>query len=49
MAGDWSQHQLWDNTYHLDDLLDWHEIAVVKAENRRRAEKWQDLQRRDGL
>ena len=38
MAGSWQQHQVWDGTYTLDDLLDWHEIAAVKEENRRRAQ-----------
>ncbi|WP_391489211.1 MULTISPECIES: DUF6889 family protein [Clostridium] len=33
----WQQHQLWDGTYNLDDLLDAHEILLVKAENERRA------------
>ncbi|HID0769579.1 TPA: DUF6889 family protein [Clostridium botulinum] len=33
----WQQHQLWDGTYNLDDLLDAHEILLVKAENEHRA------------
>lgn len=37
MAGMWQQHQLWDGTYTLDDLLDAHEILAVKNENERRA------------
>ena len=38
MGKDWSQHQTWDGTYSIDDLLDWHEMAEVKAENQSRAE-----------
>jgi hypothetical protein len=37
MAGMWQQHQLWDGTYTLDDLLDAHEILAVKHENERRS------------
>jgi len=33
----WRQHELWDGTYTLDDLLDIHEILLVKYENQRRA------------
>jgi hypothetical protein len=33
----WQQHQLWDGTYTLDDLLDAHEMMTVKNENERRA------------
>lgn len=36
-VGDWNQHELWDGTYTFDDLLDWHELAQVREENRRRA------------
>jgi hypothetical protein len=36
MAKDWAQHEVWDRTYSLDDLLDWHEMAIVKAENQKR-------------
>lgn len=39
MAGVWQQHQLWDGTYTLDDLLDAHEWLAVKAENSRRAQE----------
>ena len=38
----WSQHELWDGTYNLDDLLDAHEIIEVKAENQERARKAQE-------
>jgi hypothetical protein len=37
IAGMWEQHQVWDSTYSLDDLLDAHEILAVKHENERRA------------
>jgi len=33
----WKQHEVWDGTYSLDDLLDAHEIMAVKSENERRA------------
>ncbi|HID0823812.1 TPA: DUF6889 family protein [Clostridium botulinum] len=33
----WKQHEVWDGTYTLDDLLDAHEILSVKNENERRA------------
>jgi hypothetical protein len=40
LAGDWQQHQVWDGTYTLDDLLDWHEMHAVKRENERRYREW---------
>ena len=36
-AGHWRQHELWDGTYTLDDLLDIVELIRVKRENERRA------------
>lgn len=33
----WKQHELWDGTYTLDDLLDAHEIMQVTHENEHRA------------
>lgn len=33
----WKQHELWDGTYCLDDLLDIIEVMQVKGENERRA------------
>jgi hypothetical protein len=39
MAGMWKQHQLWDGTYDLDDLLDAHEILEIQNENTLRAEE----------
>jgi hypothetical protein len=46
MAGDWRQHEVWDGTYTLDDLLDWHEMAVVKQENQARARDAAEEERR---
>ena len=36
-AGMWRQHELWDGTYILDDLLDIVELIRVKRENEARA------------
>ena len=36
-AGMWRQHELWDGTYTLDDLLDAVEVIRVRRENERRA------------
>ena len=38
-AGHWRQHELWDGTYTLDDLLDITEMIRVMRENERRAAK----------
>ncbi len=35
-AGFWRQHELWDGTYTLDDLLDIVELMQVTRENERR-------------
>jgi hypothetical protein len=35
----WKQHELWDGTYDLEDLMDIHEILDVKAINEYRARK----------
>lgn len=35
-AGLWRQHELWDGTYALSDLLDAHEMMAVRYENERR-------------
>ena len=35
-AGLWRQHELWDGTYTLDDLLDILELIQVRNENERR-------------
>lgn len=44
-AGIWKQHELWDGTYTLDDLLDVHEMMAVKAENERRHQEMLDMRR----
>jgi hypothetical protein len=36
-AGLWRQHEIWDGTYSLEDLLDIHEVLAVKMENEHRA------------
>ncbi len=36
-AGFWKQHELWDGTYTLGDLMDIHEVMAVKSENEHRA------------
>ena len=36
-AGMWRQHELWDGTYTLDDLLDIVELIWVRNENQARA------------
>ena len=36
-AGYWKQHELWDGTYTLDDLLDAAELIQVRRENEIRA------------
>ncbi len=36
-AGLWRQHELWDGTYTLDDLLDAVELIRVQRENEWRA------------
>ncbi|MBR3098554.1 MAG: hypothetical protein IKH18_03130 [Clostridia bacterium] len=35
--GCWRQHELWDGTYTLDDLLDITEMLRVRLENEHRA------------
>ena len=35
--GYWKQHELWDGTYTLDDLLDAAELIQVQRENETRA------------
>ena len=36
-AGMWRQHELWDGTYILDDLLDIVELIRARMENENRA------------
>ena len=38
LLGFWRQHELWDGTYDVDDLLDIHEAIAMSKENARRAE-----------
>ena len=33
----WRQHEVWDGTYTLGDLLDAHEMMLVRNENEQRA------------
>jgi hypothetical protein len=35
----WQQHEVFDGTYTLDDLLDAHEILAMKYENQNRAQE----------
>ena len=35
--GYWRQHEMWDGTYTLDDLMDILELMQVSNENQRRA------------
>ena len=35
--GMWRQHEVWDGTYTLGDLLDAHEMMAVRNENEQRA------------
>jgi hypothetical protein len=46
-AGMWRQHELWDGTYTLDDLMDIVELIRVKRENERRAAEaaWERAER----
>ena len=37
MAGLWRQHELWDGTYDLDDLITIHQMLDIKAVNEYRA------------
>ena len=37
MAGYWRQHEMWNGTYTLDDLMDIVELIQVRNENQRRA------------
>lgn len=42
----WRQHEVFDGTYTIDDLLDAHELLTVKAENKSRAAEYEETQRR---
>ena len=43
--GLWRQHETWDGTYTLVDLLDAHEMIAVRVENQRRAQEQADIER----
>ena len=43
MAGLWRQHETFDGTYNLDDLLDVHEMLDIQEENRRRVHEWERI------
>lgn len=49
IAGHWKQHELWDGTYTLSDLLDIHEIMAVEAENKKRAQAAAEQRRELGI
>ena len=38
-TGFWRQHELWDGTYTIDDLLDITELIRVRQENEMRAQE----------
>ena len=44
-AGLWKQHELWDGTYTLDDLLDAVELIRVSRENTRRVAESKEMMR----
>jgi hypothetical protein len=46
-AGFWKQHELWDGTYNLDDLLDIHEMMAVQNENKARS--YEAMERRSKM
>jgi len=46
VAGMWRQHEVWDGRYTFSDLMDAHEILIVREENKRRAEEYAEQQRR---
>ena len=43
MAGAWQQHHVFDGTYTFSDLVDYHIMAAIKAENQRRYDTWRKL------
>ena len=40
MAGDWKQKEVWDGTYMIDDLFDWHEMNTNKLINQNIYQEW---------
>lgn len=49
MRGDWRQHEVWDGTYTFDDLVEWHDMAIVKDENERRIRDWNEMMSRSRM
>lgn len=45
MQGMWRQHETWDGTYTLGDLIDAHEMMMVQAENEKRARIQAEIER----
>ena len=43
----WQQHQTWDGTYNLTDLLDIREAMIVENENKRRAQEASEREARN--
>lgn len=43
MQGMWQQKEVFDGTYTLDDLLDAHEMIILQAENKRRAQEYAEM------
>lgn len=43
MQGMWQQKEVFDGTYTLDDLLDAHEMIILQAENKRRAQEYEEM------
>lgn len=44
----WRQHEVWDGTYTLSDLLDAHEMMMIRYENQKRAEQFHEMLRKAG-
>ncbi len=42
--GFWQQHELWDGTYTLDDLLDIAEMIRIKRENEYRMVETKEME-----
>ena len=40
LAGLWRQHELYDGTYDLSDLVEVNAVLDIKAENERRMAAW---------
>ena len=46
IAGIWKQHEAFDGTYVVDDLLAAHEMLDLKAENEFRWREWHEANQR---